>query len=61
MIVFSADSYDARIFFDSLVATNHSARGLAVNLVNAAPNAAPGAVNLRTQTADAQTQTWYFI
>jgi len=44
-----------KIFFDSLVATNH--RGLAVNLVNAAPNAAPGAVNLRTQTA----QTWSFV
>ena len=54
-VILNADSYDARIFFDSLVATNH--RGLAVNLVNAAPNAAPGAVNLRTQTA----QTWSFV
>ncbi|KIM35072.1 hypothetical protein M413DRAFT_432892 [Hebeloma cylindrosporum] len=30
-----------KIFFDSFVTTDHSARGLALNLANAAPNAAP--------------------
>jgi len=59
-VISSADSYDARIFFDPLAATDNVS-GLAVNLANATLPAAPGAVNLRTQTAEAQTQTWSFV
>jgi hypothetical protein len=57
VIVSSADSYDARIFYAPQNATNYNARALAVNLNNATPKAA----NLRTHTAEAPTQTWSFI
>ena len=55
-MILNADSYDTRIFF----APTDTVKGLAVNLVDARPNADPGAVNL-TQTAGALTQTWSFV
>jgi len=60
VIVSSANSYDARIFYEPQVAANYNARALTVNLANAEPGAAPGAVNLSIQTG-AQPQTWAFV
>jgi hypothetical protein len=59
VIVSSADSYDARIFYDSLAGNTHRAPGLSVNLANVAA-AAPVGVNLSIRTG-AETQTWAFV
>lgn len=60
-MILSADSYDARIFYDSLVTGDHRAPGLAVNLpvrADGTPDPTPD-VAVTLQAIEAQ--TWAFV